>query len=352
MKSIKQRTWILGRAALCFTAVCIGSLFAFGQAGPRGAGSETVQRAWLNDSATQRVTSIHIDSGSVSRNEYGFYWETRIEPPTPAWSGGFDTKTLTEPGAIHRVFFDRSARAYFGYDVTIDVLPPGMGYRVTFRPLTMTEQLGRQALSESPNNWKMVSSPHFPAPLTIQPGDILELNLMTNASTGQTVIDYVTVQEPAKKFSGFDRIPDRQFSFATGVARDFRTEDVEMRIQLPRVSTNGKVEPSTAGHLGDAKGAVVWFYLPRRGRFILSLVPHPELGFRKAGEIRGTTLSFTDGSDRFELSSGVPIAPGQAVFNLYVLHQPSWLPTYSFADLSAFIMGAEDRAESLIEKKE
>jgi hypothetical protein len=50
------------------------------------------------------------------------------------------------------------------------------------------------------------------------------------------------------------------------------------------------------------------------------------------------------------ISAAARIAPGQAAFNLYVLHQPDWKPTYPFADLAAFNMGAEDRIEPLLGK--
>jgi hypothetical protein len=82
----------------------------------------------------------------------------------------------------------------------------------------------------------------------------------------------------------------------------------------------------------------------------LSLVPRPELGFRKAGEVRGSSLSFVIGKDTFTLSTGGRIAPGQAAYSLYVLHDPDFRLTYPNADNSAFVMGAADRPEVLIRK--
>jgi hypothetical protein len=266
-------------------------------------------------------------------------------------SAGFDTKTLGQPGTIHRVLLDRSRRTYFGYDVVVDVLPEAGTYRVTFRRLMMTDVLAREALWGSPADWTQLPSPRFPSALTVHAGDILAINLLSNGATGQTVTDYVTVQEPVRKFS-FDRIPDREFAFATGDPRDFKAEDVEMHIQSPRMSIKGVESSSRNAPYMDATGTAIWIYVPKHGRFIFSLVPHPELGFRKAGEVRGTTLNFTVGPDTFELSSAIRVAPGQAAFTLYVLHQPSWQPTYPNADLSALIMEATDRAESLVEKSQ
>jgi len=56
------------------------------------------------------------------------------------------------------------------------------------------------------------------------------------------------------------------------------------------------------------------------------------------------------GSDTFTLSAGRGIAPGQAPFNLYVLHQPEWKPSYPNADVGAFNMGSADSAQSLLRR--
>ena len=179
-------------------------------------------------------------------------------------------------------------------------------------------------------------------------GEALELNLLTNEGWGQTLTEYVTVQEPTRG-EGFAllRAP-REFAFATGTPRDFRPEDVALQLREPRVSINGQLDESSLKAIGTLSGAVVWIYVPNRGRFLLSLIPHPNLGFRRAGEVRGSSLRFTAGSDTFTIASGGRVAPGQSAFNLYVLHQPTWRPTYANANLDAFTIGSADRAEYLV----
>jgi len=299
--------------------------------------------------------SSRIGGGAVSRSTFGFYWETRLEPPTPGLADSFGTVTTDGPEIINRIMLDRSRRMYFGYDVLVEVLPATNTYRVTFQQLVMTPELAQRIRLDNPSGWTLLPAPGFPAPQTIRGGDVLALNLLTNNATGQKIVDYVTVQEPAHKWVTRDsfqdiRIPDREFRFATGSPRDFRADDAELRILEPRLSINGKLDESTIERHGDAAGAVVWFYVGKRGRYIISLTPHAELGFRKAGEVRGTSLGFTIGNDTFTLSSGSRIAPGQAPFNLYVLHDPAWRPNYPNANLSAFIMGGADRAEWLVRK--
>jgi hypothetical protein len=57
--------------------------------------------------------------------------------------------------------------------------------------------------------------------------------------------------------------------------------------------------------------------LPNRGRYIFTLISHPEAGFRKAGEVRGTSLRFTAGPDNVIITSSKPIVSSDAAFNLY-----------------------------------
>jgi hypothetical protein len=208
---------------------------------------------------------------------------------------------------------------------------------------------------DDPDSWKLLSTPGWgtASPQTIHGGDVVTMDLLRNAATAQKIVDYVTVQEPPRSPEiTFGNVidPPREFAFATRAARDFRPDDGELRIQAARVSINGKLDPSTARSTAEVSGVVVWFYLPNRGRFLLTLTPHEDLGFRKAGEIRGSTLSFSIGSEMFKLVAGGAIAPTQAAFNLYVRHDPTWKPDYPFADLSAFIIGAADRADLLVRK--
>jgi len=58
---------------------------------------------------------------------------------------------------------------------------------------------------------------------------------------------------------------------------------------------------------------------------VLSLAPRQELGFVKAGELRGGAIIFTIGNDRFRVESPLPIASG-GPFTLYVLHDRGWQP--------------------------
>jgi hypothetical protein len=295
--------------------------------------------------------SSRIDNGAVSQAKFGFYWETRLEPGSPPLPDSFSTGTADAPGIVYRVMLDLSRKTYVGYTALVSPLAEPNTYSVTFQKLAMTPELAKRFLGDSPSGWTQVQTPGWGlSPQIIRSGDVLSMNLLVNNATNQRVVDYVTVQEPTRRFRGWDSVPDRQFSFSPGPARDFRADDVELSIRSPRLSINGKLDETSMGRFDSVSGSVVWIYASKRGRFLLSLVPHPELGFRKAGEVRGSSLSFTVGGDMFTLNTDGRIAPGQAALNLYILHDPEWKPTYANADLVSFKMGAADRAESLIRK--
>jgi hypothetical protein len=301
--------------------------------------------------------STRIDSGTVSHDKFGFYWETRLMPGTPPLAD-ISFRTIEEQGIIHRVLLDKTRHVYVGYDVIVEPQAEANSYRITIRPLDISSPVVKQVVLGFDNvPWTQMPTPGWGGPTNpqnIKGGDVLQLELLSNRATRQLVIDYVTVQEPARRaIVGFGEPPptDRKFAFAPGVARDFKADDVEMTIQSPRLSINGKLDESTARRFDNVSGSVVWFATANRGRYLLSLLPHSDVGFQKAGEVRGSSLTFTVGKDTFTLNTGGRIAPGQGAYTLYVLHDPDFRLTYPNADNSVFVMGADDRPETLIRKK-
>ena len=302
--------------------------------------------------------STRIDGGVVSTDSYGFYWETHLTPPLPPLAEGFGTSATRDPsGVIHRVLLDRVRKVAFGYDVRIEPIAGSGRFRLTFEPPSLIPEQRERLLGSDFSTWKELRGPTIAAgnqrvtslhaTMEIVRGQVLELTLLTTDS-GQTLTDYVTIQHPSRQFDGFNRVPAPVFHFTPGPARDFLVSDVQLALVSPRLSINGKPEPLSDGVNPSARGAVVWFYLPNRGRYVLSLAPRTDLGFRRAGEVRGSTVRFTAGGDTFTLLTADQVAPGQAPFNLYVLHDPTWKPTYLHANLDAFIVDGADRAEYVV----
>jgi hypothetical protein len=57
---------------------------------------------------------------------------------------------------------------------------------------------------------------------------------------------------------------------------------------------------------------------------VLSLAPHA--GFLKSGAVRDNVISFQDGGQEYEVRFMRPIAGRGKAWNLYVLHDPAYLP--------------------------
>ena len=291
-----------------------------------------------------------VRSGSASFSGFAFYWETQLNPPTPPLAATFGTAyDETAPGQVHRMLIDRAKRVYFGYTVRIEPLA-GNTFRLAFQPLSLTAAL-RERLGEDAAAWSSLPAPRFPGPQTIRAGEVLELPLLANEAWGQRLTEYVTVQESprAADFGALSRW-SREFSFAAGSPRDFSVTDAALRVQEPRVFVNGRFEESSSRAVGEETGAVVWIYIPNRGRFLLSLVPHASQGFRRAGEIRGSSLRFTIGADAYSISSANRIASGSSAYNLYVLHQPGWRPNYPHANVDLMTIGSADRIQDALAK--
>jgi hypothetical protein len=283
--------------------------------------------------------SRRIMGGSAGGSKYQFFYDTFLDPSVPE-IGNMGGGTIGGEGLIHRFMSDRRQRVYFGYDVLIENVAEPDTYRITFSQLTAESV--RQILGDDASNWTQLPAPDWggPAVRMIRGGEVLALDLLTNSATGQKIVDYVSVKGPA-----FD--PAWDFIYETGMPRDFLADDEALELRTPHVSVNGQFGESIPTGL-VAYGPIVWLYLPNQGRFLLSLVPHPELGFMKAGEVRGSTLTFTSNSDTFNLVSASRIAPGQRSFNLYVLHQPMWRPPDGNAAIWAG--GAADSPDQLISK--
>jgi hypothetical protein len=284
--------------------------------------------------------SRRIMGGSAGGSRYQFFYETFLDPAVPE-IGNMNGGTVGGEGIVHRFMSDRLQHVYFGYDVAIEVLPQLNTYRMTFSQLA--SESVREILGGDPSSWTQLPAPDWggPAVRTIHAGEILALDLLTNSATRQKIVDYISVKGPA-----FD--PEWKFVYETGTPQDFRIDDAAMELRSPQVSVNGQSGNSSIPTDVDVSGSTLWFYLPMYGRFVLSLMPHPELGFIRAGEVRGSTIGFMIGGDVFSLVSAGRIAPGQRPFNLYVLREPGWRPPDG--NISVWAGGSADSPDQLIGK--
>jgi hypothetical protein len=289
-------------------------------------------------------------------------FDLRADPPSPrtqAVAGYLQAgRSLNQAGSIgHRYFYDENAHTYWGYDIVIQAEQQGNWYSVMYYDLS----IGPLDFSEGPADglhptiWKKLPLPALPAPHGVRGNEALENVVSVDPSTGQRLIDSMYLAMAPQANSSRNSIGNltQQFQFrspsttpmvvayrgpgvlspgdftvpfVSGTAREFLPEDAEMTIQQARITFN-EVRQQLTSSVRLVSGSLLWFYVPEHGRYVLSLLPRPKLGFVQAGEVRGGAASFTLGADRVRLESPNAIAPGKTPYLLYVLQDPAWLPT-------------------------
>lgn len=279
----------------------------------------------------------------------GLRFETRTEPPDPplhfnsASTGRAMYRGLAGYSATHRYFHDQVHLTYVGYDVLVEQQAQPDTFKMTFLELGIGPiDFAIQANSNlDPTAWKKLATPPLPPPRMVHAADKVELTVWVDPATGQKLIDVLQVQPPPSLLrraagpavtvspmmsSSLLRRDSPPVPTVEGTAREFRADDAEMRLAQPVITLNGAPVPAYV-RTGNAAGTLLWFYLPKHGRYILSLTPRAELGFVKAGEIRGGMIKFKVDGDELAVESFQPVAPGNAPYVLYVLHDKEFEPT-------------------------
>ncbi len=266
--------------------------------------------------------------------------------PVPDVTAGYVdvTRNTKQPYSNgHRYFYDAGSHTYFGYDVVIEPEPEADTFRATFYDLSVgpLDFLNSPHTPLDPTQWKKIPLPSVPARMVIHSGDTVSIEVFVNPETQQKLVDSLSVQPTTRDqraptvvrmnqthavTSGATEPPHPPIPAITGTARDFTVEDAVLHLRELRLTIGGGIpQYSQIDHA--VSGPLVWFYAPDNGRYILSLAPRPELGFVRAGEVRGNAIVFTIGKDAVSLESPDAIAPDDAPYTLYVLHDPSWEPT-------------------------
>jgi hypothetical protein len=286
----------------------------------------------------------------------------RVDPPTGAPPQGL-TCDYHGRGIVGTTYFTRTVmdnvnHEYFGYEILLEEQQPGT-YLATFGKQVVSPM---EASATGLSQWS-VRTLALPEPKVVRNGDIISIELMTDGATGDKLIDDITIQPFSQRptmpslararVQGLPGAPaplaNRAVPTVEGTARDFSAADAEMRLTQPRATVNG-IAQSTAGRVATVTGSLVWFYLPRRGRYILSLVPRPELDFQKGGEVRGGAIALALGADAITLECPVEIATGNAPYNVYVLRDPEWEPAAP-AQKEQFAVGSVAAEELMILKR-
>lgn len=240
---------------------------------------------------------------------------------------------------IHRVITDAQQNVVFGYDLWVNADP--LTKKFSLAVLPADEAFRRSFLKDftpaRPNN-VFATFPKSTTPQTLDDGDAVSLDLLVNAESGVKIVDVVSVT--------FDRSTLRD-SHVESAPKDFTLDAVALGVKNYSLLINGNVVSRSKSSIG-CTGALLWLYVPERGRFIFSLVPREGYDFAKIAVLDENRIEFTVNGERYEWISGASILPNGGTWNLWVLHDTTYTPL--FGSQGSVPKGAIKKAPNVFEK--
>lgn len=255
------------------------------------------------------VSSLHLP--------FALRKESDILPPP------FTPRVITgEDNVLHRLLVDEQGRFVFVYDLVITNLESPKRFGISARGLDPAfEKALREQNPAAFSNGASLNLPTLARATeqqTVADGETVALDLLINESLGVKVVDYVTVASERLLLS--PPHPSRS-------PRDFGVYNVELTIKNYQLYVDTRPVVTSRG-LRNCTGALVWFSLPGRGRFIFSLVPYQGYDFRKVGVIEDNKISFTWKGVNYDWISRDAIVGSGGFWNLWVMHDQEYIDIF------------------------
>jgi hypothetical protein len=223
------------------------------------------------------------------------------------------TSATPGQGVFRRILKLSDGRAII-YEITVKRLDEGKQFEVTLRSWMPTPEEAQQwAIDPARVETNFLSN--YSAPLTVQDGDTVALDVLVNPRTGVKLSDYfqITSKPRARRSSIGD---------LSAIARSIEIGDVEFVVENFELRLNGKPFYTSKGGMS---GRFVWLDVPQTGRFIFSLTPLSEAdGFYRSAYVTRQQIVFTHGTDKYELTSERPIIPASGVFYVWLRLDPTF----------------------------
>jgi len=237
---------------------------------------------------------------------------------------------LADDHVVHRVLVDAQGNFVFGYDLVVEPVAATKQFKVSVKPLSV--EFEEQLRSRQPATTTSAATPRAPQTVSTLPrqsgaqlvddGDAFALDLLVNSETGVKIVDVVKVSfDRAKLWNA----PSRSLPL-----RDFTLGNVELAMRDYKLHINGELVGGGARPARGCEGALVWFYVPERGRFIFSLIPREGYDFKKIGVIENNKISFKSGGDLYEWTSTAPVVGTSSggSWHLWVLHDAAYVSDF------------------------
>jgi len=276
--------------------------------------------------------TVTLDSGVTINTK------TLIEPPIR--NSAFiplGTGFRSDGNTMRFIICDAAARTCLGFHLAVSAGNSPDTRIATLGPLGPEGAGMSMAITGEPA-MKQAPLPKYPAPQTIHDGDTIAFDLMVSADGTERVVEYLQFD--------FGNEPAKPAAAASAQPRDFTIDDGPVRFSIDHghVLVNGAKPATTAVFLAGRGGATLWTYFPGRGRYILSLTPHE--GFVKAGTARAEHISFQADGQQIDIHLGKPFAGTEAAWNLYVFHDPQFVPVLK--GQQPWVLVGADRLDNLL----
>ncbi len=221
---------------------------------------------------------------------------------------------------IHRVLTDAQQNVVFGYDLWVNSDPITRKFKLAVLPAD--EAFRRTFLKDNTPlqpEGTFATFPKSTTPQTLDDGDAVSLELLVNQESGVRIVDVVSVT--------FDRTKLHEGTFESA-PKDFTLDAVSLGVKNYSLVINGTLMNKSKSSIGFS-GALLWFYVPERGRFIFSLVPREGYEFEKIAVLDGNKIEFTVDNEKYEWLSSESILPTGGTWNLWVLRDRNYTPLFS-----------------------
>ncbi|MGI9105625.1 MAG: hypothetical protein ACR2G4_05190 [Pyrinomonadaceae bacterium] len=245
---------------------------------------------------------------------------------------------LADGHVVHRLLINAAGNFVFGYDLVVEPVAATKQFKVSVKPLSAEferQLIARQPAAADGATSNVSTLSRAADAQVIEDGDAFALDLLVNAQTGVKIVDIVKVS--------FDRA--KLWSAPRGLPlSDFTLGNVELAVRDYKLTLNGELVGGGGKPARGCAGALVWFYVPERGRFIFSLFPREGYDFQKVGVIESNKISFTAASgDVYEWTSSAPIVGNSGSnWNLWVLHDADYVS--DFASPEQIVEGVEAKS--------
>lgn len=224
---------------------------------------------------------------------------------------------------ISRIFFDLHNDRFYGYDLEAEKTDEIDKYKITLKPLSETMQKNIKSKYHLYTNLEYKPIITSQTIKLVNDGDTIVIIVSEIPETKTKSTDYIKVTREIKSFGNY--FPERNHSSA----KNFSLEDVELKLSKFNIYVNGKLVKEMAGGAG---GSLIWINFPdgkAKGRFVFSIIPREGYDFQKTGNIKDYTIEFNFNGDNYQIVSSVPIISTHKNWNLWILHQPDYKPTYN-----------------------